>query len=82
MDNDAVVNVRVVEPYVLEVTFDGGRCARINVEQELYGQAFEPLRDPVLFVQGAFDPEAGTIVWPTGADFSPEFLIEAARASA
>lgn len=81
MDEDEPTNVRVIGPYVLEVTLADGRCARVDVEQELYGPAFEPLRDPSLFAQGKFDPEAGTVVWPSGADFSPEYLIEAALAA-
>jgi hypothetical protein len=35
---------------------------------------FELLRDPVLFEQATVDSELGTVVWPNGADLSPEFL--------
>lgn len=35
---------------------------------------FEPLRDPAFFAQVRVDPEAGTLVWPNGADLDPLVL--------
>ena len=43
------------------------------------GWSFEPLRDPDYFKQVRLNPDIGTIVWPNGADFSPEFLYEKVR---
>ena len=43
----------------------------------IYGAMFEPLRDPEMFRQASVDPELGTVVWPNGADLSPEFLYQA-----
>lgn len=76
-----VVAVKVVRPYVLEVTFGDGTRRQVNVEPLLYGEMFEPLRDPALFGQASVDPELGTVVWPNGADLSPEFLYEPERES-
>ncbi len=72
-----IVDVRPLYPYVLEVTFAGGRRAMIDVRDELYGAVFEPPRDRDRFMEGRFDPELRTIAWPTGADLSPEFLTAA-----
>lgn len=72
-----VVEVKIVEPYVLEVAFADGVRRRVEVEPELYGEKFEPLRDPEMFRQASVDPELGTVVWPNGADLSPEFLYQA-----
>ena len=74
---DVVVEAKALEPYILEVTFADGARKRINVESVLYGEVFEPLRDPSLFCQVAVDQELGTVVWPNGADLSPEFLRSA-----
>ena len=68
------VAVHVVEPYILDVTFDDGARRRVDLEAELWGPIFEPLRDPAFFAQAAVDPVLGTVVWPNGADVSPEFL--------
>ena len=47
----------------------------IDLEAELWGPMFEPLRDdPELFRQVHVDEELGTIVWPNGADFDPDVL--------
>jgi hypothetical protein len=69
-----VVAVRVPRPYVLDVTFDDGTRRQVDLEPELWGEVFAPLRDPVLFAQVEVDPELGTVVWPNGADLAPEFL--------
>ena len=35
---------------------------------------FEALRDPDVFGRVRVDDEAGTVVWPNGADLAPEVL--------
>ena len=44
-----------------------------------YGGVFEPLRDEAFFGKLRADAEAGTIVWPNGADVAPETLYERLR---
>ncbi len=66
--------VRVVRPYVIDVAFRDGRRREIDVEPFLWGEVFEPLRDPEFFAQVTVAPEIGTVVWPNGADLAPEFL--------
>jgi hypothetical protein len=79
---EVVVGVKVIQPYVLEVTFANGLWNRVDVEPLLYGEMFEPLRDFARFSEVAVDAELGTIVWPNGADLSPEFLYAAGAARA
>jgi hypothetical protein len=69
-----VTEAQVLRPYVLELTFTDGTRGEVDEEPELYGEVFEPLRDPAFFAQGTLDPVIGTVVWPNGADSSPEFL--------
>jgi hypothetical protein len=40
----------------------------------LVGELYGPLREPDVFNQVRLDPEAGTLVWPNGADFDPATL--------
>jgi len=71
---ETVVAVRVLEPYRLEITFDDGEQRQVDVEPLLDGEVFRPLRDPTFFAQVVVDEDAGTVVWPNGADLAPEFL--------
>ena len=71
---EIVKDVKVLCPYVLELTFSDRSRREIDLEKELYGEIFEPLKDPSFFSQARVDKELGTVVWPNGADFSPEFL--------
>lgn len=71
---ETVIDVKVVGPLTLDVTFADGTRRRVNVESVLRGPIFEPLRDPAYFAQVSVDRELGTVVWPNGADLAPEFL--------
>lgn len=71
---ETVTKVKVLRPYILEVTFSDGFCKQIDLAEELYGEVFEPLRDARMFARVAVDEVLGTLVWPNGADLSPEFL--------
>ena len=76
---EVVSAVRVLRPYVLEVAFTDGVQGYVDVEPYLHGDIFAPLRNPPQFAEATVDPGAGTVVWPNGADLSPEFLYETAR---
>lgn len=67
-----------LEGYTVRVTFNSGETADINLEPYLKGEAFEPLKVPKAFAEVAYNPGIGTIAWPNGADFSPEFLFKLA----
>lgn len=66
--------LKVIPPYVLDVTFEDGVHRRIDMKDFLFGEVFEPLRDPKLFAQVTVDETWHTVVWPNGADLAPEFL--------
>ncbi len=75
-----VTAVRVLARYIIELTFETGEVRVIDLEPLLEGEVFEPLkRDYKLFMQVHADREAGTIVWPNGADFSPRTLYRRSR---
>ena len=72
-----VTDVQVMDRYSLTLTFNNGVNKVVDLESELYGEVFKPLRDRAFFARVAVNEETGTIEWPNGADFAPEFLFEA-----
>ena len=81
MDYD-VLEAGYVGGYVLWLRFRDGTAGEIDLESQLHGAVFEPLRDPAVFRQFAVHPEFQTLVWPNGADFAPEFLHDNVRVTA
>jgi hypothetical protein len=72
--------VRVLARYMVELTFADGSERVIDLEPLLWGPMFVPLlTDYALFRRVTVDPDAGTIVWPNGADISPRTLFVESR---
>ncbi len=69
-----VLSLEKVAPFTLRLRFEDGTSQLIDFRPALYGEIFEPLRDPAVFDQVRVDPEIGTITWPNGADFEPAML--------
>ena len=70
-------SARYTGGYRIYLRFADGRQGEVDLEQELWGEAFEPLRDPAVFRSFKLDPELNTLVWPSGADLAPEYLYAA-----
>ena len=69
-----VTGFSIVGPYTLAVAFTDGTEQRIDFKPVLHGALFGPLNDLTTFNAVTLDPEAGTLVWPNGADFDPATL--------
>ena len=65
---------RLVGPHELLLHFNDGDERRVDLLPVLIGSVFLPLRDPEFFSRVTLDPVAGTVVWPNGADFAPDYL--------
>lgn len=77
-----VTRAEHVGDYRVWLEFNDGTSGEVDLESRLYGEVFEPLKDPALFAQVRVDPELDTITWPNGADFAPEFLYGAVKSGA
>ncbi len=77
-----VKEAKYVRDYVIWLRFNDGAEGEIDLEKELEGEVFGPLRDKRLFCEFRVDPELGTIVWSNGADLAPEFLYEKVQLAA
>ena len=62
--------------YRIRLRFADGRQGEIDLADELGGEVFEPLKNPLVFRRFRLDTELNTIAWETGADLAPEYLYE------
>lgn len=74
-----VVDAEYVGEFTLHLRFADGTEGDVNLEGELDGEIFEPLKDTAYFRRFAVNPELHTVTWPNGADLAPEFLYEKVR---
>jgi hypothetical protein len=71
-------HTKYIEPrsgYRLFVRFNKSVSGEIRLENKLWGEVFQPLRDKVLFLTARRDPLIGTVVREKRADFAPEYLF-------
>lgn len=80
--NYRLVEARHVAQYAVWLRFSDGVEGEIDLRGELHGPVFEPLKDVDAFKMFILHPELHTLVWPNGADFSPEFLHDKLRVTA
>ncbi len=62
--------------YKLQIRFDNEEVRNVDLGNHLDGPIFEPLKDLAYFKRFEVNHDIDTVVWPNGADFSPEFLYE------
>jgi hypothetical protein len=65
--------------YKIWVAFSDGVVGTVDCSDWLKGPMFEPLHDTTFFARLFID--GGTVVWPNGADISPEALHRRAKTS-
>jgi Protein of unknown function (DUF2442) len=77
------IRVTEVEPlggFVLRLRFNDGSERVVDLEDDLWGPVFEPLKaDPALF--RAVELDGATIYWPNGADMDPDVLHGSEKAA-
>ncbi|MFO1038948.1 MAG: DUF2442 domain-containing protein [Geminicoccaceae bacterium] len=70
-----VVAVEALEPYRLRLVFEDGVSGTVDVAKLVrFEGVFAPLGDPASFSAVRVEPDAGTVVWPGGADLDPDVL--------
>ncbi len=67
-----VIKAEYIDNYIVKLLFNDGVERTVNLEKELYGSIFTPLKDVVVFRN--FKIDCNTISWANGADLAPEYL--------
>lgn len=63
-----------LENYRILLTFNNGETKTVDLQSELNGTVYEPLRQLDYFKN--FQLKYNTIEWSNGADYAPEYLYE------
>lgn len=69
-----IVEAKYLRGFIVHLRFSDGTEGEVNLERELEGEVFSPLKDISYFRRFSLHPELHTLTWPNGADFAPEFL--------
>lgn len=76
-----VTAVTILTDTRLALTFESGEVREVDIASLVpFDGVFEPLNNPAYFGQVRVDSDAGTIVWPNGADICQDVLYECGRA--
>lgn len=75
-----IQDVIPLEDFRLKVVFRGGESRVFHAKPYLTGPIFAPVTRPDYFVRVDVDEIAGSIFWPNGADFCPDFVYECSEA--
>lgn len=62
-----------IKDYKLRLEFNEGTIMLVDLEHDLNGKVFEPLKNKEYFKD--FTLKYNTIEWENGADFAPEYLF-------
>jgi uncharacterized protein DUF2442 len=77
-----ITEARYVSGRTIWLRFSDGAEGEVDLSAEIHGEIFEPLSDVEYFRKFEVSRELGTVVWPNGADFAPEFLRASVKVAA
>lgn len=67
-----IIDAKYLEGYKIEFRFNDGKTKVVDLEDQLWGEMFKPLKNKAYFKRFKLNPF--TIEWENGAGFAPEFL--------
>jgi hypothetical protein len=77
-----ITGVEILHDHVVRLRFADGTEKTVDLAPYLHGPVFEPVRiDPAVFGSVRADLDAGTLVWPNGADLAPDVLYEGRKSA-
>ena len=71
-----VKSAKYVDGYKVWIEFSNGDSGVVDLEADLWGPMFEPLKDPEAFKKFSVSDVLHTLVWENGADLAPEHLYK------
>ena len=74
MKNLEVTKAKYVENHKIWLEFNNEKSGIVDLENDLWGKVFEPLKDVNYFKNFVISDISNTLEWQNGADFAHEFL--------
>jgi len=71
-----VTAVEYLDNYRLKVSFDDDVTKIVDLEPELWGEVYEPLKDVEFFKQVSINPDFKVLCWPNEADFATDTIYD------
>ena len=71
-----VIDAKYISGFTLWLSFSDGAEGEVDLEDSLWGPAFEPLKKEEVFRAFFVSPILHTLAWPNETDFAPEYLRE------
>jgi hypothetical protein len=69
-----ITDMKYLAGYRVWLRFNDGKEGEVDLQDELWGEVFEPLKQLEHFKMVYVDRELNTLRWENSADFAPEFL--------
>lgn len=76
MKNISIISAKPLNNFRLEIQFSDQKKGVVDMNTYLWGEAFEPLKNPSYFKKVQLNNDIGTICWPNGVAISPESLYK------
>jgi len=70
-----VIDAKYIADYKIWVKFNNGLSGQVDLENDLWGPVFEPLKDKSFFSSVKVSKIFGTLSWDNDADIAPEYLL-------
>ena len=67
-----VSKAEYIDNYRIKLTFNNGEAKIVDLQNEMNGSVYEPLRQLDYFKR--FSVKYNTVEWENGADYAPEYL--------
>ena len=74
LEISSFLGIVIAQDYQVWIKFDDGKSGQINLEDEIWGEVFEPMKAINYFKN--FKIGNDTLSWENEADLAPDFLYE------
>jgi len=76
MNKLEIIEAKYCEQYKIWLKFNDNHTGVVDLENDIWGHIFEPLKDISVFKEFHISEISNTLEWDNGADIAPEYLYK------